>query len=199
MGSHAAHGPEGSTEPPSKLEDDAEQQSIDPKFTLDDSAAAQIIGIAILEFGVLLHSVLIGLTLAVDPAFKVLFVVIIFHQTFEGLGLGSRLAFIRLPPRYNYVPVTGAIIYGISTPIGIAAGLGIRSTYNPNTPTASIVSGVMDALSAGILIYTGLVELLAHEFLFNKETINASNGKLLYALTTMLLGCGIMALLGKWA
>ncbi|TCD65047.1 high-affinity Zn(2+) transporter zrt1, partial [Steccherinum ochraceum] len=44
-----------------------------------DSAATQILGVAILEFGVMLHSVLIGLTLAVDENFKVLFVVIIFH------------------------------------------------------------------------------------------------------------------------
>ena len=57
----------------------------------------------------------------------------------------------------------------------------------------------MDALSAGILIYTGLVELLAHEFLFNKEMINASNKKMAYALCCMIAGCGIMALLGRWA
>ena len=118
---------------------------------------------------------------------------------FEGLGLGSRLAFLKLPPGYNYVAVVGALLYGITTPVGIAAGLGIRSSYNPDSTKASIVSGVMDALSAGILIYTGLVELLAHEFLFNKEMNNASNKKLAYACITMLWGAGIMALLGRWA
>lgn len=46
-----------------------------------DTPLAQIVGIAILEFGVLLHSVLIGMTLAVDPDFITLFVVIIFHRT----------------------------------------------------------------------------------------------------------------------
>jgi len=170
-----------------------------PSSVLDDSALAQITGIFILEFGILLHSVLIGMTLAVDPDFKVLFVVIIFHQMFEGLGLGSRLAFLRLPAGYNYVAIVGALLYGITTPVGIAAGLGIRSSYNPDSTEASIVSGVMDALSAGILIYTGLVELLAHEFLFNKEMNNASNKKLAYACITMLWGAGIMALLGRWA
>ncbi|KLO06653.1 ZIP zinc/iron transport family [Schizopora paradoxa] len=173
--------------------------TIEPSSVLDDSALAQITGIFILEFGILLHSVLIGMTLAVDPNFKVLFVVIIFHQMFEGLGLGSRLAFLKLPPGYNYVAVVGALLYGITTPVGIAAGLGIRTTYNPDSTKASIVSGVMDALSAGILIYTGLVELLAHEFLFNKEMNNASNKKLAYACITMLWGAGIMALLGRWA
>lgn len=101
--------------------------------------------------------------------------------------------------------------------VGIAIGLGVRSTYNPGSATASIVSGVLDAFSAGILIYTGLVEvrlhwhpparlidltwtqLLAHEFLFNKEMITASNGKLMYALGCMMSGCALMAVLGRWA
>ncbi|KAJ7842359.1 ZIP zinc transporter-domain-containing protein [Mycena olivaceomarginata] len=121
---------------------------------LDGSASAQIVGIAILEFGDLLHSVLIGLTLAVDEGFNVLFVVIVFHQTFEGLDLGSRLAFIKLLACYNYVPVLAAIIYGLSTPVNIAVGLVLRSLYNPGSATASTASGVLDSLSAGILIYT---------------------------------------------
>ncbi|KAH9931969.1 Zinc/iron permease [Fomitopsis serialis] len=166
---------------------------------LSDSAIAQIIGIAILEFGVVLHSVLVGLTLAVDEEFKILFIVIVFHQTFEGLGVGSRLAFMELPQKYAYVPVVGAVLFGITTPIGIAAGLGVRSTYNPNGATANIVSGVLDAFSAGILIYTALVELLAHEFIFNKEMIGGSNKQLVFALGCMMLGAGLMALLGRWA
>ncbi|KAL4252056.1 ZIP transporter family protein [Abortiporus biennis] len=164
-----------------------------------DSGLTQIVGVGILEFGVVLHSLLIGLTLAVDPDFKILFIVLVFHQTFEGLGVGSRLAFMDLPHKYNYVPIVGAIMYGVTTPIGIAIGLGVRTTYNPGSTTASIVSGCLDAFSAGILIYTGLVELLAHEFLFNREMINGSNAKMAYAIICMMLGCGVMALLGKWA
>ena len=45
-----------------------------------DSTSAQIISIAILEFGVVLHSILVGLTLAVDENFIILFVVLIFHR-----------------------------------------------------------------------------------------------------------------------
>jgi hypothetical protein len=85
---------------------------------------------------------------------------------FEGLGLGSRLAYLPLPDRLNWVPFGGALLYAIMTPIGVAAGLGVRTTYDANSETAQIVSGVLDALSAGILLYTGLVELLAHEFLY---------------------------------
>ncbi|EJD07290.1 ZIP zinc/iron transport family [Fomitiporia mediterranea MF3/22] len=195
---HAAHGPEAAvaTETASAQ---APERPVSSGELIKASALAQVIGIFILEFGVLLHSVLIGLTLAVDEDFKVLFVVLIFHQTFEGLGLGSRLAFLKLPKKYNYVAYVAAIIYGLSTPIGIAAGLGVRSTYNPDSAKASAVSGIMDALSSGVLVYTGLVELLAHEFLFSSEMREASNGKLIYACVCMLFGAGLMSLLGRWA
>ena len=56
--------------------------------------------------GVVVHSVIIGLTLAVTDEFSTLFVVIIFHQTFEGLGLGTRLAQMPLPHRLNWVPLS---------------------------------------------------------------------------------------------
>lgn len=48
----------------------------------------QAIGLAILEFGVVLHSLLIGLTLAVDEGFIVLFIVLVFHRAFF-IGLRS--------------------------------------------------------------------------------------------------------------
>ncbi|KJA28165.1 hypothetical protein HYPSUDRAFT_62552 [Hypholoma sublateritium FD-334 SS-4] len=207
-GSHAAHGPESNYVQSSKIAD--KDQSLDIEETaqapehvhshgFEDSITTQIIGVGILEFGVLLHSFLIGLTLAVTDDFKVLFVVLVFHQTFEGLGVGSRLAYLDIPKRFYWVPILGGVLYGITTPVGIAIGLGIRTTYNPDGTTASIVSGVLDSLSAGILIYTGLVELFAHEFLFNKEMMNSSNGRLAYSVSCMCLGCGLMALLGKWA
>ncbi|KAJ4469860.1 ZIP-like iron-zinc transporter [Lentinula aciculospora] len=200
-GSHAAHGPEGSISNVSKDVEASLSGATNEEYQhrILDSAISQVIGVGILEFGVVLHSLLIGLTLAVNEGFKILFIVLVFHQTFEGLGIGSRLAYMNLPSRYSFVPITGAVVYGFTTPIGIAVGLGLRTMYNPNSPAASIVSGVLDSLSSGILIYTGLVELLAHDFLFNKEMMESSNARLTYALGSMLLGCGVMALLGKWA
>ncbi|KAG6867466.1 hypothetical protein C0993_002488 [Termitomyces sp. T159_Od127] len=106
---------------------------------------------------------------------------------------------MQLPPAYSWAPIAGAVLYGITTPIGIAAGLGVRSTYNPNSTRALIVSGVLDSLSAGILTYTGLVELLAHEFLFNKEMMETSNWKVAYPIVSMAAGWALMSLLGRWA
>lgn len=44
-------------------------------------SAHQIIGVAILEFGVVLHSFVVGMTLAVVERFPTLFVVITLHRT----------------------------------------------------------------------------------------------------------------------
>lgn len=45
---------------------------------------------------------------------------------FEGLGLGSRLAFLQLPQGYGWVPFAGALAYSAMSPIGMAIGLGVR-------------------------------------------------------------------------
>ena len=131
---------------------------------------ARLVGFFILEFGVIFHSVIIGLTLSTTGAdFNTLFVVIIFHQMFEGLGLGSRLAILPFA-KGSRLPWFLAIAYAIVTPLGMAIGLGVRTTYDSASQTALLVSGSLDAISSGILLYTGLVELLAHEFLFSKCT-----------------------------
>ena len=49
-------------------------------------------------------------------------------ETFEGLGIGSRLAYMKLPARYNYIPIVAALVYGLTTPLGLAIGLGVRTS-----------------------------------------------------------------------
>jgi len=101
-------------------------------------------------------------------------------------------------PRKSWLPWFLCAAYGLTTPISIAVGLGVRTTYNPASNTANIVSGILDSMSAGILIYTGLVELLARDFLFDPARTR-DNKRLIFMLVCVMLGAGIMALLGKWA
>lgn len=68
-----------------------------------------------------------------------------------------------------------------------------------NGASASIASGVLDAISAGILIYSSLVELIAHEFIFNDVYKTCSWGRLWFSVSMFALGSIIMSLLGKWA
>ncbi|KAF2110017.1 Zinc/iron permease [Lophiotrema nucula] len=177
------------------LADDWQERGIMP-----ETYAAQMTAIFILEFGVIFHSIFIGLTLAVaGEEFITLYIVLVFHQTFEGLGLGARLATVPWPKSKRWTPYILGIAYGFSTPIAIAIGLGVRKSYPPEGETTLIVNGVFDSISAGILIYTGLVELMAHEFMFSPYMQKGPIGRLLSAFVLMCLGAGLMALLGYWA
>ncbi|KAG5802157.1 hypothetical protein H9Q74_013275 [Fusarium xylarioides] len=160
----------------------------------------QIAAFLILEFGVLFHSVFIGLNLGVADTsdFDTLFPVLVFHQSFEGLGIGARLSAIPFPNRLRSMPWLLCLAYGLTTPIAIAIGLGIRKTYDNSSFTANTVNGIFDSISAGILIYTGFVEMIARDFLFNPERTN-DKVRLGFMIVCLFLGAGIMALVGKWA
>ena len=163
-----------------------------------NSFRQQIAAFLILEFGVIFHSVVIGLNLGVvGDEFSTLYPVLVFHQSFEGLGIGARMSSIPFKPGSWLLWILCAA-YGLTTPIAIAIGLGFRTTYNPNSFTANVVSGVLDAVSAGILIYTGSVELLARDFLFNPMR-SKDNRRLAFMVVCVLLGAALMCLLAKWA
>jgi len=121
-------------------------------------------------------------------------------EMFDGLALGSRLAYLDLPHKYRNVLLLGAFLYGITTPIGIAIGFRARTIYTPGSAHATFVSGVLDTLSASILLYTGFVELLAQEFIFTlRPGIRETNiRKLLYVFTCVVLGYVAVTFLGKW-
>ena len=174
-------------------EDDASGHS-------SEDYSAQMTAIFILEFGIIFHSIFIGLTLAVaGEEFDTLFAVLVFHQAFEGLGLGSRLAVTPWPRTKRWTAYILGLAYGLSTPLAIGVGLGVRNTYPPESAMTLIVNGVFDSISAGILIYTGLVELMAHEFMFSNVMRKAKIQVVLAAFGVMCLGAALMALLGKWA
>ncbi|CAH1759374.1 14592_t:CDS:2 [Entrophospora sp. SA101] len=162
--------------------------------------SSQTIGVVVLEFGICFHSVIIGMALSVASGteFISLFCALVFHQTFEGLGLGSRIAALKLPEG-SFKPWLMSLAYGATTPLGIAIGLSVRETYNPSSSTALIVQGVLDAISAGILLYAALVELLASDFIYGSQFRKYSTLQKLYAFFLLLLGAGMMALIGYWA
>jgi zinc transporter 1/2/3 len=183
------------------LETDSEKNCVTPStMEIEErSFRQQITAFLILEFGVIFHSVIIGLNLGTTGAeFNTLYPVIVFHQSFEGLGIGARMSAIPFPRRVSWLPWFLCAGYGLTTPIAIAIGLGLRHTYEAGSFTANVISGVLDAISAGILIYTALVELLARDFLFNADLTRSKN-RLTFMIVCVLLGAALMSLLGKWA
>jgi solute carrier family 39 (zinc transporter), member 1/2/3 len=116
---------------------------------------------------------------------------------FEGLALGSRIATLSFHSK-DFRPYLMALLYALTTPLGIAIGLGVRASYDPNSQRALISSGVFDSVSAGLLIYTAMVELLAHDFIHG-EMRTAKVSHVLIAIGSMILGAAMMGLLGRWA
>lgn len=176
--------------------DDCRTHGHDSSDSEKGHLAGQLLAIFILEFGVVFHSVFIGLTLGTTDEVIVLLIVLVFHQMFEGLGLGSRLAIAPWPKNKKWLPYLLGIIFSLSTPIGIAAGVAAQPN---NANTQKLVNGIFDSISAGILMYTGLVELLAHEFMFNPYMRRAPLWMLLLAFACVAFGSAVMAVLAVWA
>ncbi|CAI9093300.1 OLC1v1028769C1 [Oldenlandia corymbosa var. corymbosa] len=151
----------------------------------------------VLELGIIVHSVIIGIALGANNSpktIKPLLAALTFHQFFEGLGLGGCITQAKFKAQAITVM---ALFFSLTTPVGIAIGIGIANVYDDNSPNALIVEGIFNAASSGILIYMALVDLLSADFM-NPKLQNS--GKLLMGCNiSLLFGAGCMSLLAKWA
>lgn len=189
----------------------------------------------------------IGITVVVasDQYFAGLLAVIVFHQMFEGIALGSRIASVghnvrnlaaahshahSLPtgaePK-NGSETDGGVIsenssapstsssgwktlsmpkklimgvgFAITTPIGMAIGTGVIKTFNGADKRTLIALGTLDAVSAGILLWVGLIDMWAADWMFGGELAEAGFGTTLSAGLALVAGLILMSVLGKWA
>ncbi|KAL6347168.1 hypothetical protein AAG906_012749 [Vitis piasezkii] len=151
----------------------------------------------VLELGIVVHSVIIGISLGASESpktIKPLVAALTFHQFFEGMGLGGCIVQAKFKLRAAAIM---ALFFSLTTPVGIAIGIGISNVYDENSSTALIVEGIFNAASAGILIYMALVDLLAADFMNPRMQ---GNGRLqVGANISLLVGAGCMSLLAKWA
>ncbi|CAO2817600.1 unnamed protein product [Amaranthus hypochondriacus] len=151
----------------------------------------------VLELGVLVHSVIIGISLGTSQSLdtiKPLMVALCFHQFFEGMGLGGCILQAKFK---SQATVTMAVFFSLTTPIGIAIGIGIAGVYDENNARSLIIQGIFEAAAAGILIYMALVDLLAADFM--NPRMQANSRIQLGSHLSLLLGAGCMSVLAKWA
>lgn len=151
----------------------------------------------VLEMGIVVHSVIIGISLGASEnpsTIKPLVAALTFHQFFEGTGLGGCIVQAQFEVKKM---VTMILFFSLTTPVGIAIGIGISSKYNENSPSALITQGVLNSAAAGILIYMALVDLLAADFMnprVQKKGILQAGVNV-----SLLVGAGLMSMLAKWA
>ncbi|XVF77768.1 hypothetical protein PTKIN_Ptkin14bG0073300 [Pterospermum kingtungense] len=170
--------------------------SSNPELVLSDLIRQRIIS-QVLEVGIVVHSVVIGISLGASQnpdTIKPLVAALSFHQFFEGMGLGGCIS------QAQFKSVSVAMMgtfFSLTTPLGIAIGIGISSFYNANTTTALLVEGVFNSASAGILIYMALVDLLAADFMSPRLQ---NNIRLQVGVNvSLLLGTACMSVLAIWA
>ncbi|EDN05255.1 hypothetical protein I7I51_05867 [Histoplasma capsulatum] len=156
------------------------------------------LSVVVMEAGIIFHSIIIGLTLVVagDSSYTSLFIVIIFHQMFEGLALGARIA--KLGSALTPTSVGMAAVFALITPVGMAVGLGVIRKFNGNDRSTLLAIGTLDALSAGILTWVALIDMWSHDWLYG-DLHEAGIVKTGLGLLSLVAGMVLMGLLGKWA
>ncbi|XP_071938660.1 zinc transporter 3-like isoform X2 [Coffea arabica] len=121
------------------------------------------------------------------------------HASMEGDTISTELRYrVISQGKFNVRAIAiMSVFFSLTTPVGIAIGIGIANVYEQNSPIAIIVEGIFDSASAGILIYLALVDLLSADLTNPKMQ---SNSKLLLgANVSFLFGASCMCLLAKWA
>ncbi|RMZ78027.1 hypothetical protein DV737_g4075, partial [Chaetothyriales sp. CBS 132003] len=157
----------------------------------------------LLEAGILFHSVFIGMAVSVatGTAFVVLLIAICFHQTFEGFALGSRIAAL-IPTHFaasSPKPWLMALAYGTTTPIGQAVGIWLHTMYDPLSQTGLLMVGITNAISSGLLLFAGLVQLIAEDFLSDESYRTLAGRRRIEASVAVGLGGLLMGVVGAFA
>ncbi|KAJ5936432.1 Zinc/iron permease [Penicillium verhagenii] len=163
----------------------------------------QLLQCLLLEAGILFHSIFIGMALSVatGTSFIVLLIAISFHQTFEGFALGSRIASL-IPDLFSPSspkPWLMCLAYGTTTPLGQAIGLVLHNLYDPASTTGLLMVGITNAISSGLLLFAGLVELLAEDFLSEPSYETLKGRRRVEACISVACGSLLMAFVGAFA
>ncbi|KAH9600429.1 hypothetical protein LSM04_009398 [Trypanosoma melophagium] len=168
-----------------------------------EGGARRIASALFMEFGVTLHSVFIGLTVGItsNGDIKALLVALSFHQLFEGLALGSRLADA---PLRTWLELLLALIFSVSAPLGTAIGVGavVGSKVSVTGTTFVLLQAIFDAVCGGILLYLAFV-LMLNDFPADlRKHAGADSAyrglKRFVMFLALWAGAGVMAGIGKW-
>eukprot|EP00128_Syssomonas_multiformis_P002379 Colp12_sorted_trinity150504_noHs@6901 len=166
---------------------------------LDNDTKRRRILLIILEFGIAFHSIIIGMSLGVvtGSEFRNLLIALSFHQFFEGFALGASILHAGFSTFSKCL--TMALGYAMSTSLGVVIGIGVHETFDENSTQSLLTEGIFESVSAGVLIYTGLVELLAQQFTHSKHFRGQARSTQILGFASLYLGAAVMGFLGRYA
>lgn len=148
--------------------------------------------IMMLEAGIIFHSIIIGVTIGTSSGagWVAFLIAILWHQFCEGLALASRI--VLLPTLGTLKIWLMYVAFCITTPLGIVIGIGVRQSYNGNDRSTLLAIGILTSISAGILLYASFIQIIMHDFFFDKRMQEASWSRAAAAIVFFTLGIIVM-------
>jgi zinc transporter 1/2/3 len=169
-----------------------------------------IVILYIFEFACVFHSFIIGLSLGLitdQDNIKKLMVALLFHQMVEGLSLGSMILSSNAQKVKTFIFIAS---YSLMTPLGISIGLIIDKTslsrsYDENgnldqdlNKNWVIIRGCFLGISAGMLIYISLIQIIMEELSKEKLHIKSALLQKTCMYISMLIGASVMCVIALW-
>ncbi|KAJ3188886.1 high-affinity Zn(2+) transporter zrt1 [Gaertneriomyces sp. JEL0708] len=157
--------------------------------------------IYLLELGIASHSIIIGIALGLAASeFKGLLIALCFHQFFEGLALSTVVMDADFHKRF--IATFMVVFYSFTTPIGVSIGIalheGLADHLHHDMATLVVVTGVLDAVGAGILLYDAVANIVVPHF--GGERFKAAPARTQWVhMMGLWAGALVMAVLGRWA
>ncbi|KAI9030742.1 Zinc/iron permease [Phycomyces nitens] len=167
-------------------------------FLENDEKMMRNMGTFILELGILVHSIIIGITVGTtgNHGFITLLIALVFHQFFEGVALGTRINELEFKGWIK--PTIMGAFFLIITPFGMAIGVGVHSAFPANSSSFILAQAILDSLSAGILLYSAFISLMSLEINQNVAFRRSSTMNKIISFTSMYAGAALMSVLGTW-
>ncbi|KAF5827908.1 zinc-nutrition responsive transporter [Dunaliella salina] len=152
------------------------------------------------EFGCVVHSVIIGILLGIlnkdYPQARNMLIALTFHQWLEGIGLGAMISVANFGLLKGWLLIG---LYSVTAPVGIAIGIGIAEGYDSQSTAASATQGTLNCVSAGILIYMGLAQMVANDFAPESMALLKSRWAKGGCYVAFFVAAGCMSFLAIWA
>lgn len=161
----------------------------------------------ILEIGVAVHSIIIGVALGLlteTSEVRPLMIALVFHQFSEGAAIGAAVLQSALSTIHTALLWA---LFVVTTPLGVAIGIGVERSQGSEESAASMTAqGVLESIALGILLYMGLVDMLPG--LFNLRGCGHGHSDAdaylpiwyrIVVYIVFLIGAGAMVLIANWA